>query len=200
MRLEEIKEKKEVTVDVVFYFVVSFAISLAACWGILMAKVFLQQNQIKHLDTQVAQYNTQDRQAKEKMLLEYKKKIDDFSVLLGDHRYSSNIFELIEKTTLPNVWFSNFAIQEEENSVQLSGQTENLESLSRQVHRFEDSPYISKVVVLNSEAQEQLGKVQFSVSISLNRDIFFGYNPALQKKKESGAQGSPVPESIQQAQ
>ena len=110
----------------------------------------------------------------EKKVLDYKKKIDDFSVIVRNHSISSNIFSFLEESILPDVWFSNFDMSQSNNRIQLAGESKDMKTFSRQIQVFEKSQDYVKdinISVLDSQVNEE-GRVRFVLSFSLDPKIF----------------------------
>ncbi len=166
------KNKESSWVDAVFYCISALLLALLFSYAIFGIKTYLDTQKINELDGKIAALDSLQQKEKEKKVLDYKKKIDDYYLLIGSHKITSNIFAFIEKKTMPNVWFSNFDISLPANEVKLSGESENMETLSRQIKAFEESgDYINSITVLNSEVQPSR-KVKFTLSFHLNQKAF----------------------------
>lgn len=158
--------------DVVFYGVLAAFLAVIFYYGVLAFKVYFYQKKIAELDDKIAAYSTPEEKAHEKRALEYKKKIDDFGAIMDSHKISSNIFAFLEKNTLPNVWFSNFSMAGTSNEIRVSGEAEDMETISRQFKVLEtNKEYVKHISVLNSQ-QGSLGKVSFLLTIALEPKIF----------------------------
>lgn len=158
--------------DVVFYFASALLIAVVFSYLIFTLKIYLQKREIADADKNIAVYGTQEQKAYEKKILDYKRLIDDFTVIVGKHKISSNIFSFIEDNTVPSVWFSNFDMSDSTNEIRLLGEAENMLTLSQQVQVFEkDKEYIKNITVLNSQAGVG-GKIGFILNLSLGSKIF----------------------------
>lgn len=167
----QIKTKKIWWVDVVFYFVISLLVSTVLCYLIFILKIYLQQQELKDLDQAILTVGTDAQKEQEKTVFNYQKKINDYAQLAENHKFASNIFSFLEKETLPNVWFSKFGMTVLQNQVDLSGEAENLDTLSRQTLAFEKNELVKKVSILTSNVGE-LGKVNFNLSLVLDPKIY----------------------------
>jgi len=167
----QLRTKKIWWVDVVFYFVISLLISTIFCYLIFIFKIYLQGKEIKNLDAAIQTVGTDAQKSQEKTVFDYQKKINDYAMLMADHEFVSNIFGFLEKDTLPNVWFSKFGMRAKQNQIDLSGEAENLDALSRQTAAFEKNEFVKKVNLLSSTIGG-LGKVNFNLSLVLDQKIF----------------------------
>ncbi len=168
----QLRNKQSRWIDVIFYSVFALLIATVLCYGFFAFRVYFQNQQINELDKKILAYNTVQQKAYEKEVLDYKKKIDDYAIIINSHKISSNVFNFIEKKTLPNVWFSNLNVSEVANEIDLSGESENMKALSSQVQIFEESKdYIKNITVLDSHIAEH-GKINFNLRLSLDPKIF----------------------------
>lgn len=167
----QLRTKKIWWVDVVFYFVISLLVSTVLCYLIFILKIYLQQEELKNLDQAILTVGTDAQKEQEKTVFNYQKKINDYAQLIATHKFASNIFSFLEKETLPNVWFSKFGTVVLQNQVDLSGEAESLDTLSRQTLAFEKNELVKKVSILTSNVGE-LGKVNFNLSLVLDPKIY----------------------------
>ncbi len=167
-----LKNKDSLWVSVIFYFLCAFLVALIFSYSVITFKVRLQNQEMNELDNRIATYGMSQKKIYEKKIIDYKKKIDDFGLIINNRKISSNIFSFIEENTLPNIWFSNLNILQSANEIKLSGEAENMETLSNQIQVFERSQdYIKNINILNSQV-EPSGKINFILSLSLDPKIF----------------------------
>ncbi len=170
--LQQLKDKKSLWISVTFYFFCALLIIVFFTYFIIVFKVYLQNKEINELDSRIATYGLSQQKIYEKRVLDYKKKINDYSFIISNQKISSNVFAFIEARTLPNVWFSSFNMSKSTNEIKLSGESENMETLGRQVRVFEKSnDYISSINVSSLEIQTT-GKTNFILSFYLKPEIF----------------------------
>lgn len=165
-------DNKALKIDYLFYFASILLAASVFSYLILNFKVHLQNQRLEEIEKKSLSLGTGERQIYNKKVLDYKKKIDDFAVLFGSHKITLNVFSFIEEKTLSNVWFSNFNMQKDTNVIKLSGESENIEVLSRQVRVFEEShDHVKNIEVLSSQTNST-GKIEFVLNILLNHQIF----------------------------
>jgi hypothetical protein len=157
--------------DVACCAVVVLLVASVFCYSIFNFKIYIQNQRIDEINSRISLYIASEHQLHEGAVLDYKKKVDDFALILSNHKITSNIFSFIEENTLPKVWFSNFSIEESLGELRLSGETESMETLSRQVQVFEKkTDSIKSITVLDSQTGSS-GKVSFTLSATLVSDI-----------------------------
>jgi hypothetical protein len=157
--------------DILLYFSLILLVAAAASCFVLNNFQQKLENDISILDKELAAAEASPEAALEKVVLNYEKKISDFSGLLNGYHYSSQVFLFIEKLTHPKVVFSDFEAQNYENSIQLSGKTDGFLSLGQQLIIFKNEKLI-KEVKLSNISLEKGGKVSFSFNLLLDPGIF----------------------------
>lgn len=186
----QFKEKDSWWHIVVFYFIASLFVSVLFCYLIFSAKIYFQKRAIAKSEEALLTIGTNQQKDNESKIFDYRNKINDFSKFIKDHKISSNIFVFLEQQTLPNVWFNKFDMTQKNSELVIEGETENMESLSRQTTIFEKSEHISKVNILSSNIGES-GKIIFKMSLSLSPEIFNFYQ-ILNQNNESANQNNQI--------
>jgi len=129
------------------------------------------QTTLKELDGFLAQIRTPENIALESEVRSYERKIKDFAPLLEEHLETSNIFSFLQKDCHPKVWFQQFSLDSRQNKVNLSGETQNFETLGQQILIFKYDKLVGDVK-LEKVSLGKEGEINFSLSISLNPQIF----------------------------
>ncbi len=160
----------------VFYFTVSLLVSTVFCYLLFALKVYLQHKEISRLDQAIGTVGTDYQKEQEKTVLNYQKKINDYAILIANHKFSSNIFSFFEKDTLPNIWFSKFSTSTKQGQIDVSGQAESMDALSRQTAVFEQNEFVKKVSLLGSSIGD-MGKINFNLSLVLDPKIYNYVSP-----------------------
>jgi len=166
------KNKDSLLVNTVFYFSCAILIVIIFGYLALEVKVYIQNQGIDEINKRMVGYSLYQQRIDENSIIDYKKKIDDFSLIIKNHKVSSNVFNFIEENTMSNVWFSNFDMSQSTYEIKLSGEAENIETLSDQIQTFENNKdNVKNINVLNSRVDAN-GKIRFLLSISLNPEIY----------------------------
>lgn len=167
----QLKTKNYWGVNAVFYF--SFALLAASiiCFFIFNAKISSLQGELAKAQQMTASMGTPAQKDLEKQVFNYQKKIDDFAIILGNHKISSNVFSLLESLTFPNVWFYSVSVSNDANTVQLSGEAETQDILTRQLSIFEGSEFINSVSNLSSGITDS-GRIKFNLNLNVDPSIY----------------------------
>jgi len=167
-----LKDDKSRPTVYLFYSAWALLVATVFCYGIFSIRIYFQNQKISELDKQINDYGTREEKLAEKEILGYKKKITDFSTLVDNHKISSNVFNFIEEKTLPNVMFSSINLSEVAGTIDVSGNSESMDTLSSQVHIFEENKdTVKSINVLSSQVADN-GQVRFTMSLSLDPKIF----------------------------
>lgn len=84
---------------------------------------------------------------------------------LGRHTFSSNVFQVLETATHPQVRFTNFSFAADSLKAEMAGEAASYSVLARQVSFFEQNPFVSRVDFggLSSTGE---GLIGFKVSLT----------------------------------
>ena len=153
--------------NIVFYFALLVLFSSIISFFVLGNSIKTGQNKLQELRMTFFEGRTPERLVLEKEILNYEKKIQDFSSLAPYHLESSNFFNLLEETTHPKVWFSKINFDTEKGKVSFSGVTQSFESLGQQMLIFKAKSSISEVS-LEKVSIDKTGRINFDLSLSFN--------------------------------
>ena len=153
-------------------------IAVVFCYVIFIIKNNIQRNQIKEEEVKIEEIASEQQKEDEEEVILYKKKIGDFAGLLENHEFLSHAFIFMEDHTRPDVWFKNINVDEANRKLLVTGETDNMEALSRQVAIFEKNEYVGKIDLLNSTLSDFSG-INFNLSLILKPEIF-SYMPESQ--------------------
>ncbi len=159
-------------ISAIFYGAVALLTAIIFWQAVFSFKTYVYQKKIAQVTEKIAAYTTPEQIAQEREVFAHKKKIDDFATIIANHKISSNIFTFIESVTLPSVWFSSLNMSEASNEIRLVGETESMETLSKQFNVFEgNKEHVKNITVLNSQVSSS-GRINFILNISLEPNIF----------------------------
>jgi Tfp pilus assembly protein PilN len=108
---------------------------------------------------------------KKKELAVYQRKIDDFGILLAEHKFPSKVLTFLEKTCHPKVQFTEFSLNTREGKVSLSGLAESFQVLEQQMGIFSEEELL-KEVNLSEISLGQEGKIGFNLQLTFQPQIF----------------------------
>ena len=169
--ISQMKDKKFWWMDVIFYFVLSLLLATIISYIIFLLKDNAQRQDIAILTKELAASGTSQQKAYESTVVNYQKKINDFNNLFTNHEFASNVFAFMQAQTLPNIWFEQFNLDEKNNTVQLSGEADNMDAFSKQITVFEENKYVKNLGNLSSSI-ELSGKITFNLTLTLDQGIF----------------------------
>lgn len=196
----QFREKKLWWVDVILYLSVSFLIAVIFCYVIFSVRTSMIKSEIAKETTKLETVGTTQQKEYEKEVLAYQKKINSFKNFLKNIKFASSGFIFMEEQTLPYIWFKNFSFNQQSNTIQISGEAEDMESVSRQVNRFEKNEYVKSIGLLNFSIGQQ-ARTQFNMSLVLDPKIFKYSEPEpvepIEETVESSGTSTPVEELSQ---
>ena len=158
-------------VNILLYFSLVLLVVVLTSYFILNNFQQKTEKEIQLLDEKLALASASPEAALEREVLNYQKKINDFSFLLASHEYSSQIFPLIESITHPKVAFSDFSLEVSKQSITLSGITDSFQTLGQQLVIFKNEKLIKEAEVSNI-AFEKDGRISFDFNLILDPQIF----------------------------
>jgi len=170
----QLRTKKLWWMDVIFYFVISLLIAVVLCYLIFLIKnSFLRQDIIKEIAA-LETVGTDQQRGQEENVINYQSKIRDFADLLKNYEFASNVFAFVQAQTRSNVWFKQFVLDKKSNTVQLSGEADDMDTFSRQIATLEsedNKKYVKSVVTLNSVLGAS-ARMNFTINLMLDQNIF----------------------------
>ncbi len=162
-----LKTGKTWWLDVLLYFVLSLLVALIISYILFGLKISFQKDHLQELEQDITKTGTRQQKEVEKKVFLYQKKLNDFVGIFEEHKVPSNLFALIEDSTLPNVWFTSFILSTSNNTLNLRGETDDFQTLARQISIFEENKLISEVNLLGSSLMGQ-AKIDFTLGFSFN--------------------------------
>jgi hypothetical protein len=167
----QLRTKKFWWMDVIFYFAMSLLVATVLCYLIFLIKNNFQKKDIADQIVALQTEGTDRQKEQESEVISYQKKISDFSNLLKNHAFASQVFYFMQKETMPNVWLKNFTLDGKKADVTFSGEADSAAAFSHQIEVFEKNEYVKSINVLNSTMGESL-KQEFNLDLALNPKIF----------------------------
>jgi hypothetical protein len=165
------EEREPFWLNFLFYlslFLVALAAASYFIFGSLGKKA---ETKYGDLVLQLAKASTPEEVASENYLFEAKRKIDNFSLLLDNKRYSSQSFAFLEGVTHPKVSFSVFGLDVLSGKISLSGKTDNFQTLAQQVAVLKSQKTVSDLE-LSGLSLGKDGEILFSLNFILDQKIF----------------------------
>lgn len=167
----QLRTKKFWWMDVIFYFVISLLVATVFCYLIFLVKDGMVRKQIVNEAAAMETVGTVQQKQHETEVLSYQKKISDFVGLLKNHEFASNSFAFMQAQTMPNIWFNQFNLDEKNNAIQLSGESDDMDAFSRQLLTLETNKYVKSIGTINSSLGES-ARTEFNMDLVLDQSIF----------------------------
>ncbi|MCD5396188.1 MAG: PilN domain-containing protein [Candidatus Pacebacteria bacterium] len=167
---KEVVEKESILVVLLFWFSIFLFIVSASLFLVFHLQTKRAEAELEKIKTELEKIGTPEQEALKEAIYDYKRKIDDFSYLLKNHKTPSEIFKLLEKNIHPDVWFSSFEFSSEKNHIILQGKARNFLALSQQVLIFEKLPYVENID-LSKVRVGKGGDIEFNLSFIISPDF-----------------------------
>lgn len=114
---------------------------------------------------------TPEEAALEEELLLEERKINSFVDLISARQKTVNLFDFLEKTCHPKVWFSNFGFNSQEEIVNVKGKTTSFVALGQQILIFRKEPILKKIN-LTEVSMKDGGEIEFSLQLTFDPQVF----------------------------
>ena len=88
--------------------------------------------------------------------------------LLSKHKTFSQVFDFIERSTYPQINYSDFKFSAAEMEIKIEGTAPSYNDLIKELALYKQSPEVKTTQLENSSAQEQSKEVRFSVKLILD--------------------------------
>ena len=162
------KEKIPLWQIILFYLSISLIVVMIISYFVIDYFQKQAENNLQSLEKAIAERTNKDL---EEEVVGYKRKIEDFSYLLSQHRKTSKFFSFFEKLIHPRVWFSGFSLSLKDFRVTVSGTAESFRILGQQLIIFQKNPLIKKTELSGISIGPE-GKIHFTFNLFLNPIVF----------------------------
>ena len=157
--------------EVLFYFSIALLVGVILSYFIIGHFQKESSAALEDLEARLAQERTPQRVVLEETVLGQQKKIRDFASIFGEHRVVSEIFEILEKDTHPQVMFQNLSLDPERAQTEISGLTDSFQTMGEQLLIFQKEEKI-KTAELSDVSINKDGKINFTLLISFSPQVF----------------------------
>ena len=163
-------KKEPLWVNTLFFS--SIVILVGVVIAFFLLGYFIEENEeiLKTKKTILTQPRGAEEQKLERKVFQYQKKIDDFALLINQHKTSSDFFTFFEEIIHPQVWFSELSLNVQKAEVGLSGEAEKT-ALGQQILIFRENEQIFTTDLSDVQIREG-EKVNFTILLSLDPEIF----------------------------
>lgn len=168
----QLRNKKLWWIDAILYFSLALTLATIICYFIFWIKISYQEKALKQIKDSIAKTGTKEQLDLERQVFEYQDKINDFSGLIEEHKTLSSAFSFLEQFTLPNVVFSEIKLETKDPKIKLSGKTDDVQTLARQVSVLKEKNSFIKDIKFFIFRSGDGGKVSFSIIFPLDTEMF----------------------------
>ena len=123
-----------------------------------------------NLENQLAELNNKRNLELEADFMDLKNGIEDLKKILKNRLYSSQIFEMLEELTLPQVRFANLDADFSQAKLKLEIEAADYTTLAKQVFVFKEDKRIKEISLSGVELSET-GRVNSAFDIKINLDF-----------------------------
>ena len=170
--------EKKPWLDLVFYFCIALLIISILAYFVLEYSLKRAEEELKDLKVKISEQQNEENKKLKKDISLVQKKIDNFSIVLNEHKLASQAFTFIENLTHPEVSFMNFNFDSEDSNLILSAQTSSFKTLGEQLLIFQRQEDIENIALSNIFLTDE-GNVEFSLNIVLNTQILIPIRESL---------------------
>ncbi len=126
---------------------------------------------LQGLETELRDMGSQSQKELERDVLLYEKKIQDFGILLAQHRYTANFLKILQNFAYEDTQFTDLFLDVSGYKATLRGQTSSFKNLGEQVNKLEQEEFVKKVE-LSSMFMNQEGRVDFTFNLEISPKAF----------------------------
>jgi hypothetical protein len=177
--------------NILFYVSIAVLLAVILCYGVFYKLGQKASVTLKERENFYEQSKTPEILSLESELLDYRNKIDAFSDLISQHKFSSEFFKFVEKITHPKVVFLEMDFDIKNNKVTLFGLTDSFLTLGQQVLIFKQQSLVKGVQLSNIGISKE-GKIEFNINLALDAKLFTPKMPE-QACTDSGGTVSTAP-------
>lgn len=134
-----------------------FILSAAAYVGVAFSFKPYLKYRVKEAEKEIANLNQSIDESRQNRLSSVYSQFLNIKNIIGSHTATSKIFNFLEKSTYPAIYYSNMSFSASESDVRLDGAAPDFETLAKELNLLNNSPELAKVFLENSSAVD-LGK------------------------------------------
>jgi|SRR3989344_389607 len=127
-------------------------------------------SRIKGLDSKITELNQIVNEEEREKLASFYSQLVNVDNLLDIQTKPSKLFDLLEKVTIPSVYYSSLELGVQNREVKISGVSPTYDVLVQQLELFRRDPEISSFSLDNSSGKDS--GVTFSATLNLSTDFF----------------------------
>lgn len=113
----------------------------------------------------------------------FQRSIDDFVSLISSHKNIGQVFDFINKNTIPAVWFNGFVSDDKDsNGFIILGKTSSFFLIEQQISVFKKQGLVVDAKLKEININKEKGAIEYSIAVIFKPEIFV-YNPPEQPEQ-----------------
>ena len=151
--------------------VFSFAIlglTLVSYFGIIFGYEPYLNSQISETNAQIKESEKIINNEQQKNLTDIYSQLTNIRGLLNSHVITSTLFDELEKSTYPQIYYTNLILSLSEKKIELRGVSQDYTTLVKQLNFFKASQLFGNVLLDNAKSID--GGITFSIRVVLSPD------------------------------
>ena len=153
--------------NILFYFAIGLLLLSIGAHFVLGYFVKKSELTLQDLEETLAREKTEEETILEEEVFGYQRKVEDFSILIGQHTYASKFFNFFESLCHPKVWFSKTSLDITNHRLIVSGKTDTFLILDQQLLIFQEEELIEETILTELSIGRE-GLVNFTFNLTLN--------------------------------
>lgn len=141
--------------------IVVFAFTVFVYFGLSAGYESYLDSRIKSLDGKIDALAEQVGQEDQQKLVSFYSQLVNLKEVLSEHKFSAQTFKLLEKYTLPSVFFKKADFEADIWKMKLEGEADTLDSLIEQMSIFDSAKELESRSVLEQIGFENQRRVSF---------------------------------------
>ena len=153
----------------IFSFVIFF-LAILTYFGLSFGYANYLESQINNKDQEITELTKKISPESQNIFVDFYSRLSNYKNIFERHIYNTKIFPILEKITIPSVYYTSVDLSVSTRTMVLSGSASDFEALSRQLYLFDKEPSI-EVYILNQSRMVE-GLVNFRVTLIFSPKLF----------------------------
>jgi len=160
-------QKSPVSESLVLYISIGLLAAAFLSYFLLAHLESRSSEAVQALEEQIEAVGADEARAE---ILAVRTKMEDFSLLVRDHRRPSNFFDFLEEITHPRVGFLEVELSPPEFKANLVGFSTDFKNVAQQIYLFQEQELI-EAIKLNNLTLGDMGEARFSLELFLSPEL-----------------------------
>lgn len=152
-----------------FSFVIFF-LAILAYFGLSFGYTNYLDSQIATKDQEIKDLTKKISPESQNVFVDFYSRLSNYKNIFESHIYNSKIFPILERITLPTVYYTNVDLNIANRTMVLSGSASDFESLSNQLYEYDKEPLI-EIYILNQSRMVE-GLINFRATLIFSPKLF----------------------------